>query len=331
MPRAETAPAVEFTKVPQAAAGGPDKLDTIEGRVRGAKPGQQIVLYARSGSWWVQPLAEKPFTEIDGDSSWKSATHLGTEYAALLVEPGFVPPPMADDLPTGRGVVATATVSGAPPSRTAPATLRFSGYDWKVRSLASDRAGTRNIFDPANAWVDGRGFLHLRIARGADGWTCGEVELTRSLGYGTYAFVVEDVAHLEPGAVLTLFTREDNGTDPNSREMCVEISRWGDPASKNAQYVVQPYYVAANVSRFAAPAGVLTNTFRWEPGRVAFRTVRGASTAREAPLVSEHAFTSGVPSAGGETVRMNLYVFGNTANPLSSEAEVVIQKFEFLP
>ena len=137
--------------------------------------------------------------------------------------------------------------------------------------------------------------------------------------------MVHDTSQLEPAAVLTLFTREDNGTDPNSREMCVEISRWGDPASLNAQYVVQPYYVAANVSRFAAPAGALTHSFRWEPGRVAFRTTHGSS------VVAEHDFTSGVPSAGGETVRMNLYVFGNGTSPLEKETEVVVERFEFLP
>jgi hypothetical protein len=312
--------------------GGPDKLDTIEGRVKGARPGQRVVLFARSGLWWVQPLAEAPFTTIEADSTWKSPTHLGLEYAALLVEPGYAPPHATDVLPTvGGGVVAVATVSGAPPGQTAARTLRFSGYDWEVRQLASDRGGTRNAFDPENAWVDERGFLHLRIARRASEWTCGEVRLTRSLGYGSYVFVVHESSHLEPGAVLSMFTRDDDGTDPNNREMCVEISRWGDPASKNAQYVVQPYYVASNVLRFAAPAGVVTHSFRWEPGRVAFQSRRGASATGASRAVAEHVFTSGVPPAGTETVRINVYVFGNETSPLRNETEVVIEKFEYLP
>jgi hypothetical protein len=331
-PHAHDEPVIEFTRIPEAAEGGPDKIDTIEGRVQGAKPGQRLVLFARSGSWWVQPLAEQPYTTIEADLTWRNATHLGLEYAALLVEPDYTPPPMTEELPAAGGdVVAVATVSGAPPGQLPTKTLRFSGYDWEVRHLTSDRGGTRNAFDPANAWVDEHGFLHLRIARTANGWTCGEVKLTRSLGYGSYAFVVHESSHLEPGAVLTLFTREDHGTDPNSREMCVEISPWGDPASKNAQYVVQPYYVPANVSRFALPTGVLTHSFRWEPGRVAFRTVRGPSAANRSGVVSEHVFTSGVPAPGNESVRMNVYVFGSDASPLRSETEVVIEKFEYLP
>jgi hypothetical protein len=76
----------------------------IAGRARGARPGQRIVLYARSGPWWVQPLAEQPFTEIRADSTFENTTHLGTEYAALLVEPGYRPPHRSDDLPALEGL-----------------------------------------------------------------------------------------------------------------------------------------------------------------------------------------------------------------------------------
>ena len=108
-------PSIEFTKVPLAGEGGPDKLDTIEGRVAGARPGQQIVLFARWGPWWVQPLADQPFTRIQPDSKWKSSTHFGTDYAALLVDRGYRPPATTDALPTeGAGVIAVAITKGRP-------------------------------------------------------------------------------------------------------------------------------------------------------------------------------------------------------------------------
>jgi hypothetical protein len=59
----------------------------------------------------VQPFADQPFTTIQPDSTWKSATHLGTEYAALLVEPGFRPPPILDALPTVGGDVAAVAIA----------------------------------------------------------------------------------------------------------------------------------------------------------------------------------------------------------------------------
>jgi len=329
---AHTGPSITFSVVPAAEEGGPDKLVTIAGNVSGARPGQQIVLFARSGAWWVQPLANQPFTPIQADSKWQNSTHLGTEYAALLVEPGYRPPARVDALPgEGGAVVAVKTVAGAKSEQAAPKPLQFSGYEWQVRSVASDRGGRSNNYDPANAWTDTNGFLHLRIAQNSGQWTCAEVRLTRSLGYGSYVFVVRDAANLEPAAVLSLYTWDDLNAGQNHREMDVELTRWGDPDNKNAQYVVQPYYVPANVARFMAPQGVLTHSIQWGPGRVAFKTVRGKVTGGGSGVVAEHVFTSEVPSPGGESVHLTLYIFGNAKNPFQSDVEVVIEKFEFLP
>jgi hypothetical protein len=330
---ANAGPSIEFSRVPQADEGGRDKHDIIEGHVVGARPGQQIVLYARSGKWWLQPLADHPFTKIQSNAKWINATHLGTEYAALLVEPGFRPPAAADVLP-GRGgeVAAVAIVKGqaSPPSPS----LHFSGYEWRVRNAPSSRGGKSNPYDPGNAWTDESGALHLRIAKVSGEWTCAEVSLNRSLGYGTYSFTVRDISRLEPAAGFGMFTWDYAGADQNNREVDIEVSRWGDPANKNAQYVIQPFHVPANVARFTAPAGVLTHSFRWEPGRMVFKTVRSTElgkTARGTEAIAEHVFTSGVPSPSIESVRLNLYVFRDAKIPLQNGAEVVIEKFEYLP
>ena len=322
-------PTVAFTRIPQAEANRTDKLEVIQGSVSGARPGQQIVLYARAGAWWLQPLPNAPFTKIQ-NSNWVNSTHLGTEYAALLVEPEYHPRAMLDELPSpGGGVVAVAAAKGAASSPSP--TLQFGGYEWRIRTAPSSRGDTMNQYDPANAWTDADGALHLRIAGEPGKWTCAEVALTRSFGYGTYSFVVRDTSQLEPAAVLALFTWDYAGGDEHNREMNVEISRWGDPASKNAQYVVQPFHVPANVARFDTPAGVVTHSFRWEPGRVSFKTVRGGPNAQRPEVVSEHSFTSGVPAPGAESVRIAVYVYGKTGQPLQKGAEVVVEKFEFLP
>src|SRR5271165_2853886 len=84
-----TVPAIQFTKIPPAAQGGRERVDSIAGRVIDARPGQQIVIYAHSGPWWVQPWPDRPFIPIQKDSTWSTETHLGFEYAALLVEPTY--------------------------------------------------------------------------------------------------------------------------------------------------------------------------------------------------------------------------------------------------
>jgi hypothetical protein len=95
--------------------------------------------------------------------------------------------------------------------------------------------------------------------------------------------------------------------------------------------VVQPYYIPANVDRFVAPAGVLTHSFRWEPGEVTFSTAAGTSGVTGTHLVNKHVFTSGVPTADGELVHMNFYVFGMGKTPMKDGGEIVIEKFEYLP
>lgn len=121
-------------------------MDVIEGRVTGARSGQRVVLYARAGAWYVQPWADQPFTQIGSDSTWRNDTHLGTEYAALLVEEGYVPPPLTIVLPsTESGIVAVAIIDGRPPFwRTywfavavglVSLTALFALYRWRVHQL----------------------------------------------------------------------------------------------------------------------------------------------------------------------------------------------------
>lgn len=317
------APVIEFTEVPVAGEGSPEATHEIGGRVRGGGRGQRIVLYARSGVWWVQPTVENPWTAVSAEGNWKSHTHPGSAYAAVLVEGSYHPATTMEKLPeAGGAVLAVAMVEGRAKAAAEKKLLRFAGYDWEVREAVSDRGGTRNSYDPRNVWTDSEGKMHLRISRDGDKWRSAEVMLTRSLGYGSYRFVVRDIGHLEPAAVFSIFTWDDTGP---AREMDIEISRWGEPESRNAQYLVQPYFVPANAVRFVAPAGMLTHWMHWQPGRVRFETKRGAQA------VDAHEFSSGIPAPGNETVHLNLYVFDNTRRPLKNGTEVVVDAFEYLP
>jgi hypothetical protein len=57
----------------------------------------------------------------------------------------------------------------------------------------------------------------------------------------------------------------------------------------------------------------------------------GSGNAAVDRIISQHVFTSGVPSPAGQTVRLSLYVFVRGRVPLKNENEVVIDKFEYLP
>ncbi len=316
---------IHFSRVPQADEGSGSKNDIIQGSVVGARPGQQIVLYAKSEMWWLQPSESAPFTHIQPNSKWINATHLGTEYAALLVDPGYAPPVHTDVLPVPSGsVAAVAVVQGgkSPPSPT----IIFSGYEWRVRTALSNRGGTRNLYDPGNAWTDRSGALHLRIANSAGSWRCAEVSLTRNLGFGTYQFSIRDTSLLGPAAAFSIFTWDYSAANENYAEIDIEISQWGDPVNKNAQYVIQPFNVPTNVVRFSNPPGPVTHSFQWQAGRVSFRSARPSGAT-----IAEHDFTSGVPRPGLESVRIALYIYNGGLIQFENGAEVVIDQFEYLP
>jgi hypothetical protein len=322
-------PSIEFTRLPPAGEGSPITTYPIQGRVKNARRNQRIVLYARSGIWWIQPTVDHPFTAIQGDSAWKNSTHPGSAYAALLVDANYNPPWTANALPAPGGRVQAVAIAEGPMLNQAPLRkLDFSGYEWVIRQIPGNPANHRNRYDAGNAWVDQQGYLHLRIARDASGWTSAEVNLPRSLGYGTYSFEVSDVSQLEPSACLTISSWD--GSAPY-QEMDVEISRWNERTGKNAQYTVQPFYVPANVVRFMAPPGRLTWSFDWEPGRAAFRTVRGSESGGRTDTVAGHLFTSGVPSPGKENIHLNLFVLDDSATGLQRGVEVIVEKFAYLP
>jgi len=333
-------PTVSFNKVPgtgQTAQGQevPDQTGTIEGYATGIRPGERIVVYSKTdGRWGLQQPSGQPFTNIENDGRWRTSTILGIEYAALLVDPTFSPPEQTESLPsvgTGVEAVATAAGQGTAPILPSPKTLNFSGYEWKTSTGPIFHAGSRNFFDPANAWVDKKGALHLRISGNPEKWSAGEVKLNASLGYGTYRFQVEDTTHLEPSAVLTLITWDGVGTERDRRELDIELSRWGFVDNTNVHFVVQPYYIPANFVRSRVPPGVFTHSFRWEPGQVTFSTMTGSGNEASDKIINQHVFTSGVPSPAGQTVRLSLYVFVRGRVPLKHENEVVIDKFEYLP
>ncbi len=324
-------PSVTITHVPRAGRGGSENVEQISGTATTTAAGQQIVLYARTDSWWVQPFRSRSFTRVEADSTWSNVTHVGAEYAALLVVPGYHPQAKIQQLPSvGGDVLAMVIVKGIETSPVTSRVIRFSGYDWTVRAAPSARGGEMNQYDPDNVSVDQNGYLHLRMGDHNGVWSNAEVSLTRSLGYGTYRFVVQDTAHLPPSAVVGMFTVDDRDQDVRS-ELDIELSRWGKPVKLNADYTVQPYYLPENTVHFSVPAGTFTHTLHWEPGEALFKTFYGTATGPGARELTHHVFTSSVPVPGIETIHIDLYDFYHTTSGLTHPSEVVIEKFEYLP
>ncbi len=326
-------PKISFTQVPQWDSGDRNEQDVMEGTVRGAKPGQRMVLYSKCGGlWWLQPLLNSPYTAVLSNAQWRNEMHLGTEYAALLVDASYHPLAVLRELPKRGGPIAQVAVARGQKTSSS-FFIDFSGFTWRVRWKPSDRGGTSNPYDPKNVYTDAAGALHLQIVQRNQRWSCSEVNLTRSLGYGTYTFTVEDTSKLDPAAVFGIFTWDYSTDEQNNREFDIDITRWGERDNKNAEYVLQPSIVPSNISRFIAPAGRLKHTIVWESGRVTMTSARASASHGEPPAF-KRVFTSEVPSPGSESVRMTFYVYSNRkrrAFGARTGAEVIVDHFQYQP
>src|ERR1044072_5663932 len=108
-----TGPSIQITEVPSKGA-GPEALETIAGTVRGVKVKDcKVVIFARTNTWYVQPYIDSSDSMINDDGTWRNDTHLGSQYAALLVKASYKPPATTGKLPaTGGLVLATAIANG---------------------------------------------------------------------------------------------------------------------------------------------------------------------------------------------------------------------------
>jgi len=104
---------IRITITQAAGRGGPEKMQPIFGTAGGVSFAEyRVVVYARAGGiWWVQPTTTSTLISIDDRGRWRTETHLGDSYAALLVKPSFILPPRTEILPDlGRDVVALTQV-----------------------------------------------------------------------------------------------------------------------------------------------------------------------------------------------------------------------------
>ena len=229
------------------------------------------------------------------------------------------------------------SLAAHPAARPSPVrTISFSGHTWSVKTSSGKVGPGPNYFSNSanNVWVDADDRLHLKITKDKGRWYCAEIVSTESFGYGTYRFYLDSpVDALDPNVVLGLFTWNDNPAY-NHREIDIEFSRWGTAANLNAQFVVQPYDVPANVLRFDEPAGVTASlhSVNWLTGSVGFQSIRGqVLPATDSTIIQTFSVGgAATPVPGGENARMNLWLFQGHAPADGREVEVIVNRFEFV-
>lgn len=187
-----------------------------------------------------------------------------------------------------------------------------------------------------NVWVDEDGMLHLRITFRDGIWNCAEVITIDTVGYGTYIFqLASRVDQLDRNVVLGLFTWDDMAPEHNYREIDIEFARWGEESAQNAQFVVQPWFVASNTYRFDVDLGGVYSIhyFDWRVDSILFSIYRGNAHPPSLDSQVESWLYTGndIPPEGGSNARINLWLFNENPPSDSQEVEVIVRNFEFVP
>jgi len=220
-------------------------------------------------------------------------------------------------------------------------TIKFSGYDWNVKS--SDLMGPGpNRWNPANVWVDGKGWLHLKITQKDGKWECAEVASLQRFGFGTYEFEIAGPSRIDQfdiNTVLGLFNypTPDVGGD-GTNEIDVEFAHWGMEKAPPGNFTVWPPVKEAHNNThpfsFALKSNSSTHSFTWTTNGVVFASTNGSgrNAAKGAPL-QEWSYT---PENSAERipqhpmpVLMNLWLFRGHAPTDGKDVEIVVQRFRF--
>lgn len=221
----------------------------------------------------------------------------------------------------------------------AAATLHFAGYDWTVKEGDGLGPGPCD-WRASNAFVDPAGDLHLKISHDGGTWSCAEVELTQSLGFGKYQWWVSGpIDRLDPNVVLGLFNYPPPEVGPDgTNEIDIELARWGDPSAQNLNFTVWPARVpippAATTFDFTLSGLQTTQRFTWTSQSIYFQSLYGYRDNNRFPIATWKLAPPNPPRRIPQhplPVHMNLWLFEGKPPTDGREVEVVIHGFTYTP
>lgn len=359
---AETTPQLIITQPPIFK----QRYCNMQGTVSGVNPADYYIaaiIFIPGVGWYSKPYCSDAgrVVNISPDGKWSVNTYTGgnssLDNLATMVEAYLIPktsyPECFPECVTAAHCAPASLVASSVASDRAlcpgQRTISWSGYEWHVRTSQgggnSGQVGhAYNYFSDSsnNVWVDAEGRLHLKITYANGHWNSAWIASTTRLGYGTYRFYCDSrLDNLDKFVTLGMFTWTDLACVEGNREIDLEFSTWGDSIlPNNAQYVIQPYWVNGNLSRYQlTSAATSTHSFTWQPDSVSFSSVEGhcAPPSSCTPINSwEFTRLNGVHSSADERVHLNLWLnngsYNNIPAPSSGQpVEVVISKFEFIP
>lgn len=340
---------IEITSLP----GWEDTEDSSKSIVNGIVWGidtseNTIAVYVNIDTWW-----EKwQFYGFKDDLSWSYNIHSSNQtiycVAAFLLPRNYTKPEIKNQpsLPDSLFQYPHDIKCIKPGTRK----IDFSGITWTVKKYTNNPHGPGPNFysdSTSDVWVDGNGKLHLKIVNRNGKWYCTEVNADTSFGYGTYVFYLKTKASgIDPNAVAGFFTydlcpNEKNYHDYGKnypigernvwREIDIEVSKWGNPDAKNAQYVVQPWDVNGNIYRFNIDSNTITtHCFTWTKDSITFTSFYGDEEPSPMNQICSWSYSGRyIPHPENEVPMINFWLFDGISPSNNIQQEIIIKKFKY--
>ncbi len=188
-----------------------------------------------------------------------------------------------------------------------------------------------------NVWVDAQGLLHLKITHLNNAWQWRGNHHRPQLRLWAVSFHGGRPGQRSWTQALSWDSSRGATTPPTTTgKLTLNCRAGATPSAPTTweNYAIAPYG-GGQVLRFPLPADVTnsTHSFIWQSNRIAFQSLNGDfnSPPPATNILKSWNYQLATPPAGGEQVRINLWLDDGNAPTNGQTAEVIISKFEFVP
>lgn len=220
--------------------------------------------------------------------------------------------------------------------------IEWAGRAWTVRESAEPTSPGGNRFSDTDrsAWVDGDGWLHLRITEDARGdWRAAEIKSDDTFGHGEYTFLAASrFDDLDDDAVLGLFIYPEDDTGV---ELDVEFSGREDWEKRGGNSVFAAYNLpdteplATRYFKTELKGNYSTHRIYWTRDTATFKSAHGGYRGKipeKVIIAGPIAFdAASLPKPANERVHINLWLTKGADPDDNADLEVVIKDFIFIP
>jgi hypothetical protein len=221
------------------------------------------------------------------------------------------------------------------------ATITWAGHTWNVTT--GGMAGS-NTGSAANVVVDADGYLHLKITKPGNAWTCAEMFSTDNMGFGTYRWQIDGpVDKLDKNVVLGLFPYGPEGGigADGTNEIDIEYARWGNAAWPNGNYTVYPNSgttIGEITFNFTLSGTYTTSSFVWTGTSIAYLSQEGFKAVGDnTGVIKNWTYAPSNPSVNipqrGMPLGMNLWLCSGCGGAPGNgqPVDIIVRSFQFIP